>query len=43
VRRYVQGEMLPDGQILRRIGDNQIEVQKGEDIRRLKLHQAVSQ
>jgi len=43
VRRYVQGEILPDGQVLHRIGDNQIEVQKGQDIRRLKLHQAVSQ
>ncbi|GEM_PF-5458114 len=43
VRRYVQGEMLPDGQILRRVGEGQIEVQKGQDILRLKLHQAVSQ
>ncbi len=38
VRRYVQGEMLPDGQTLHRIGDNQIEVQKGNDIRVIKLY-----
>lgn len=43
VRRYVQGEMLPDGQVLHRIGDNQIQVKNMQHIHTLKLYRTKSE